>query len=167
MLERGKMDRELGEFVVVDELVSKEHLLRKIDAATEEVSLNAAYRWFMDCTLSKRYSGISGRTTRKRRMTPDIRRSTGSFTNDAGKPLNGSLCLCGCQRKTRDALYAVQRPGSGHKLGEAQACCHGLGKSWKHGNGTASPVFYFSDFYTLNIPGTRLQLDAQPGFPTD
>ena len=43
------MDRELGEFVVVDELVSKEHLLRKIDAATEEVSLNAAYRWFPDC----------------------------------------------------------------------------------------------------------------------
>ena len=33
MLERGKMDRDLVEFVVIDQLVPKEHLLRKIDAA--------------------------------------------------------------------------------------------------------------------------------------
>ena len=31
MLERGKMDRDLVEFVVIDQLVPKEHLLRKID----------------------------------------------------------------------------------------------------------------------------------------
>ena len=33
MLKRGKMDRDLAEFVVIDQLVPKEHLLRKIDAA--------------------------------------------------------------------------------------------------------------------------------------
>jgi len=33
MLKRGKMDRDLVEFVVIDQLVPKEHLLRKIDAA--------------------------------------------------------------------------------------------------------------------------------------
>ena len=35
MLERGKMDRDLVEFVVIDQLVPKEHLLRKIDAAVD------------------------------------------------------------------------------------------------------------------------------------
>ena len=30
MLERGKMDRDLVEFVAIDQLVPKEHLLRKI-----------------------------------------------------------------------------------------------------------------------------------------
>ena len=35
MLERGKMDRGLVEFVVIDQLVPKEHLLRKIDAAVD------------------------------------------------------------------------------------------------------------------------------------
>ena len=35
MLERGKKDREQVEFVVIDELVPKEHLLRKIDAAVD------------------------------------------------------------------------------------------------------------------------------------
>ena len=35
MLERGKMERDLVEFVVIDQLVPKEHLLRKIDAAVD------------------------------------------------------------------------------------------------------------------------------------
>ena len=35
MLERGKMDRDLVEFVVIDQLVPKERLLRKIDAAVD------------------------------------------------------------------------------------------------------------------------------------
>ena len=35
MLERGKMDRDLVEFVVIDQLVPKEYLLRKIDAAAD------------------------------------------------------------------------------------------------------------------------------------
>ena len=35
MLECGKMDRDLVEFVVIDQLVPKEHLLRKIDAAVD------------------------------------------------------------------------------------------------------------------------------------
>lgn len=35
MLERGKMDRDLVEFVVIDNLVPQEHLLRKIDAAVD------------------------------------------------------------------------------------------------------------------------------------
>jgi len=35
MLERGKMDRDLVEFVVIDQLVPKAHLLRKIDAAVD------------------------------------------------------------------------------------------------------------------------------------
>ena len=35
MLERGKMDRDLVEFVVIDQLVPKEHLLRKIDTAVD------------------------------------------------------------------------------------------------------------------------------------
>lgn len=35
MLERGKKDREQVEFVVIDELVPREHLLRKIDAAVD------------------------------------------------------------------------------------------------------------------------------------
>ena len=35
MMERGKMDRDLVEFVVIDQLVPKEHLLRKIDAAVD------------------------------------------------------------------------------------------------------------------------------------
>ena len=33
MLKRGKMDRDQAEFVVIDQLVPKENLLRKIDAA--------------------------------------------------------------------------------------------------------------------------------------
>ena len=83
MLERGKMDRDLVEFVVIDQLVPKEHLLRKIDTAVdftrlyemvvlfkmvliqhlyglpslrrtaEEVSLNVAYRWFLGYTLQE------------------------------------------------------------------------------------------------------------------
>ena len=40
MLERGKMDRARVEFVVIDQLVPAEHLLRKIDAA---VDFNALY----------------------------------------------------------------------------------------------------------------------------
>lgn len=35
MLERGKTDRDMVEFVVIDQLVPKEHLLRKIDAAVD------------------------------------------------------------------------------------------------------------------------------------
>ena len=35
MLERGKRDRNLVEFVVIDQLVPAEHLLRKIDAAVD------------------------------------------------------------------------------------------------------------------------------------
>ena len=35
MLERGKMDRDMVEFVVIDQLVPKEHLLRKVDAAVD------------------------------------------------------------------------------------------------------------------------------------
>ena len=35
MLERGKMDRDLVEFVVIENLVPKDHLLRKIDAAVD------------------------------------------------------------------------------------------------------------------------------------
>ena len=35
MLERGKKDREQVELVVIDELVPKAHLLRKIDAAVD------------------------------------------------------------------------------------------------------------------------------------
>ena len=35
MLERGKMDRDLVEFVLIDQLVPKEHLLRKIDAVVD------------------------------------------------------------------------------------------------------------------------------------
>ncbi|MFR5845330.1 MAG: hypothetical protein ACLUEU_05970 [Oscillospiraceae bacterium] len=35
MLERGKMDRDPVEFVVIDQLVPKEHLLRKIDTAVD------------------------------------------------------------------------------------------------------------------------------------
>ena len=35
MLECWKMDRSLVEFVVIDQLVPKEHLLRKIDAAVD------------------------------------------------------------------------------------------------------------------------------------
>ena len=43
MLERGKMDRALVEFVVIDfQLVPKEHLLRKIDAAVDFTRL---YEW--------------------------------------------------------------------------------------------------------------------------
>ena len=40
MLERGKMDRDLVEFVVIDQLVPRDHLLRKIDAA---VGFNRLY----------------------------------------------------------------------------------------------------------------------------
>ena len=32
---------------------------------------------------------------------------------------NGRACLCRCQRKAWDAIYAVQRLGSGHKMGQA------------------------------------------------
>ena len=39
MLERGKMDRDLVEFVVIDQLVPKEHLLRKIAAAVDFTQL--------------------------------------------------------------------------------------------------------------------------------
>ena len=39
MLERGKMDRDLVEFVVIDQLVPKEYLLRKIDAAVDFTQL--------------------------------------------------------------------------------------------------------------------------------
>ena len=39
MLERGKMDRDLVEFVVIDQLVPKEHLLRRIDAAVNFTQL--------------------------------------------------------------------------------------------------------------------------------
>ena len=39
MLERGKMDRDLVEFVVIDQLVPKEHLLRKVDAAVDFTQL--------------------------------------------------------------------------------------------------------------------------------
>ena len=39
MLERGKMDRDLVEFVVIDQLVPKEHLLRKIDASVDFTQL--------------------------------------------------------------------------------------------------------------------------------
>ena len=39
MLERGKLDRDLVEFVVIDQLVPKEHLLRKIDAAVDFTQL--------------------------------------------------------------------------------------------------------------------------------
>ena len=39
MLERGKMDRDLVEFVVIDQLVPKAHLLRKIDAAVDFTQL--------------------------------------------------------------------------------------------------------------------------------
>ena len=39
MLERRKMDRDLVEFVVIDQLVPKEHLLRKIDAAVDFTQL--------------------------------------------------------------------------------------------------------------------------------
>ena len=35
MLERGKRDRDLVEFVVIDQLIPAEHLLRKIDAAVD------------------------------------------------------------------------------------------------------------------------------------
>ena len=37
------------------------------------------------------HQGISGRTTKSWRTAPDIRPSTGSFTSDAKRPLNGSL----------------------------------------------------------------------------
>ena len=37
--ESGKMDRDLVEFVVIDQLVPKEHLLRKIDAAVDFTQL--------------------------------------------------------------------------------------------------------------------------------
>ena len=40
MLERGKMDRDRVEFVVIDQLVPAAHQLRKIDAA---VDFNALY----------------------------------------------------------------------------------------------------------------------------
>ena len=39
MLERGKMDRDLVEFVVIDQLMPKAHLLRKIDAAVDFTQL--------------------------------------------------------------------------------------------------------------------------------
>ena len=39
MLEHGIMDRDLVEFVVIDQLVPKEHLLRKIDAAVDFTQL--------------------------------------------------------------------------------------------------------------------------------
>ena len=39
MLERGKMDRDLVEFVAIDQLVPKEHLLRKIDTAVDFTQL--------------------------------------------------------------------------------------------------------------------------------
>ena len=39
MLGRGKVDRDLVEFVVIDQLVPKEHLLRKIDAAVDFTQL--------------------------------------------------------------------------------------------------------------------------------
>ena len=35
MMERGKRDRDLVEFVVIDQLIPAEHLLRKIDAAVD------------------------------------------------------------------------------------------------------------------------------------
>lgn len=35
MLKRGKMNRDMVEFVVIDQLVPKEHLLRKVDAAVD------------------------------------------------------------------------------------------------------------------------------------
>ena len=43
MLERGKMDRDLVEFVVIDQLVPKEHLLRKIDAAVDFTRVNPKF----------------------------------------------------------------------------------------------------------------------------
>ena len=49
MLERGEMDRELAEFVVIDQLVPKEHLLRKIDAA---VDFGELYKWW-SCSIVK------------------------------------------------------------------------------------------------------------------
>ena len=39
MLERGKKDREQVEFVVMDQLVPREHLLRKIDAVVDFTQL--------------------------------------------------------------------------------------------------------------------------------
>ena len=39
MLERGKMDRDLVEFVVIDQLVPRAHLLRKIDVAVDFTQL--------------------------------------------------------------------------------------------------------------------------------
>lgn len=39
MLERGKMDQDLVEFAVIDQLVPKEHLLQKIDAAMDFTQL--------------------------------------------------------------------------------------------------------------------------------
>ena len=49
MLERGKMDRDMVEFVVIDQLVPKEHLLRKVDAA---VDFTRAYtKWWNRSTV--------------------------------------------------------------------------------------------------------------------
>ena len=59
-----------------------------------------------------RCSGISERTTQNWQMMPDIRLSTRSPTN---KSLSGSLPM---PRKTRHALYTVQRLGIGDKPGE-------------------------------------------------
>ena len=62
-----------------------------------------------------RCSGISERTTQNWQMMPDIRLSTRSPANAGKKPLSGSLPM---PRKTRHALYTVQRLGSGDKTGE-------------------------------------------------
>ena len=71
------MDRDLVEFVVIDQLVPKEHLLRKIDAAVDFTQLYE--------------------------MVEPL------YCEDNGRP----------SIDPRDALYAIQRLGSGDELGEA------------------------------------------------
>ena len=44
MLERGKMDRDLVEFVVIDQLVPKEHLLDFFDRLSQR---NIAFLWLL------------------------------------------------------------------------------------------------------------------------
>ena len=46
MLKRGKMDRDMVEFVVIDQLVPNEHMLRKVDAAVDFTRLYAYMKWW-------------------------------------------------------------------------------------------------------------------------
>ena len=96
-------------------------------------------------------------------MTPAIFRNAQNCTSGKRKPLNGSLPT---PRKTRHALFAVQRLGPIVQLGEAQIRCHEFEKTGQLAvEGEVFPCHFYTSLAPIRQkPGPRLM--HEPGFST-